>query len=224
VAYRIFVSHVWRAHHEYYWGLIRLLDQAKHFKFVDLSIPKLRPFEGDYAEAREDILRLLREADVVLTINTPVITNSLAVQDELTEAERLHIPIVAVRTPRRGGKTKTSNFPAIKRAVGAQWTSKAIVAAIRKAVQKKPRSARSAPNAELAFESVGAAISAGPDQLPVEVRGDDEMVSPELGSGSLESLASSFRDVRPKEVLFNPKEETAAPFPKPPLLRRFGLR
>jgi hypothetical protein len=55
---RIFVSHVWRSHHEYYWGLVRLLDQANHFKFVDLSVPKLRPFDGEYAEARDDILRL----------------------------------------------------------------------------------------------------------------------------------------------------------------------
>jgi hypothetical protein len=104
VAYKIFVSHVWRVHDQYYWGLIRLLDQTKRFDFVDLSVPKLRPFEGDYATVREDIMRLVRAADVVLTINTPVITNSEAVQDELTEAERLHIPIVAVRPPKRSGK------------------------------------------------------------------------------------------------------------------------
>ena len=44
MAYRIFISHVWRAQNTYYWGLIRLLAQAKRFSFVDLSVPKFRPF------------------------------------------------------------------------------------------------------------------------------------------------------------------------------------
>ena len=223
VAYRIFVSHVWRSHHEYYRGLVRLLDQAKHFKFVDLSVPKLRPFD---AEARDDILRLLSGADVVVTINTPVIGKSPAVQDELTEAERLHIPIVAVRTPKRGGRRRTSSFPALKRAYSAQWTSRSIVAAIREAVRNRPRSAASSPSAEFAFEPINSALAAAPDRISVEVRGDDEVgKSPDVGSvGSLPSLARSFRDVSPKEILFNPKDDATILFPKPSLLRRLGFR
>ena len=222
MAYRIFVSHVWRAHHEYYWGLIRLLDQAKRFKFEDLSVPKLRPFNGDYADVRGDILHILRDADVVVTINTPVVTNSLAVQDELTEAERLGIPIVAVRPPKRGNTTKTSHFPAVTRAYKATWRSKSIVAAIRKAAKKRVRAPVSASKSE--FEPVSAAISSGPDQLPTTVRGDDEIVPSVQIAGSLQSFAGAFRDARPQEVLFNTKDEALIPFPKPPLFSRFGLR
>jgi hypothetical protein len=219
VAYRIFVSHVWRAHHEYYWGLIRLLDQAKRFKFEDLSVPKLRRFDGSFSEVREDILRILGNADVVLTINTPVITNSLAVQDELTEAERRGIPIVAVLTPKRGGHAKSSNFPAVTRAYGAKWTSRRIVRAIRKAVQEKAREAPSASVSQQEFESVKEAISVAPDLLPVAVRGDDEIVRPAV-PGTLKTLEGEFRDARPKDVLFSPKEELGLQFPKPPLLMR----
>jgi hypothetical protein len=224
VAYRIFVSHVWRAHHAYYWGLIRLLDQANRFKFEDLSVPKLRPFNGDYADVRGDILKILRDADVVLTINTHVVTNSLAVQDELTEAERLGIPIVAVRPPKRGNTTKTSHFPAVTRAYKATWRSKSIVAAIRKAAKKKAHAVVAASASEKEFEPVGATFSSGPDQLPTEVRGDDEIVPTTPVTGALQSFAGAFRDARPQDVLFNAKDEALIQYPKPPLHKRFGLR
>jgi len=98
--FKVFVSHVWRRHHEYYWGLIRLLDDASRFSFVDLSVPKIRPFDGtDWSDVQDEILVLLRSADVVLTINTPAITRSKAVREELTEAEKCGIPIIAIACP-----------------------------------------------------------------------------------------------------------------------------
>ena len=104
MAYRVFVSHVWRAQHEYYWGLIRLLANAKRFRFVDLSIPKLRPLEGEYIDAKDEILSGLRSADVVLVINTPVLTRSAAVQDELAEAKRCGIPNYCDQTAESAGQ------------------------------------------------------------------------------------------------------------------------
>src|SRR5947207_2917748 len=95
--FKVFVSHVWRKHHRYYLGLLRLLDDANRFRFEDLSIPKLRPFDGaDYPAVRAEIYSVLRKADVVLTINTPAITRSKAVRDELEEAEKNNIPIIAI--------------------------------------------------------------------------------------------------------------------------------
>jgi hypothetical protein len=153
-----------------------------------------------------------------VTINTPVIGNSPAVKDELTEAERLQIPIVAVRTPKRGGRRRRSNFPPIQRAYSAEWTTRSIVAAIREAVHNRPRPPLAA-SAEVEFEPVTSALGAAPDQIPVEVRGDDELGRPsETPIGSLTSLARSFRDVRPS--FFNPRDEPEIRFPKPSLLAR----
>jgi sugar phosphate isomerase/epimerase len=213
VAYRIFVSHVWRAQHEYYWGLIRLLAGAKRFKFVDLSVPKLRPFDGDYSLVRDEILGLLRTADVVLIINTPVITNSAPVQDELREAERLGIPIIAIAPPKRHGKTKTSQAAAIQRAHTAHWTTKSIVDAIRRVVREKPAAAAATLAVDATYELVGSAATEVPlSQAEVtEVRGDDE---PSFGSGPQEGPT-------PHDVLYKEKAIIPTPGPKRPWFRKW---
>jgi hypothetical protein len=232
MAYRIFVSHVWRAHHDYYWGLIRLLDRAKRFTFVDLSIPKIRPFDGDYGTVRDEVLRVLSTADVVLTINTPVITNSPAVQDELREAERLGIPIIAVRVPKRHGRTRRSKLPVIDRAHKAHWTTKSIVGTIGNAIREKRTAAlqSSEPATDLGYEAISAAATAtplSPDAL-IKLRGDDETGAAESGttaSAPLTSTPSDTQEERPREVLFRSKEN---PAPKLPWYRRLwsaiGLR
>lgn len=140
MAYKIFISHVWRAQNLYYLGLIRLLADAKRFDFHDLSIPKFRPLEGGYDEVREDVLRALRTADVVLVINTPVITNSPPVQDELAEAERLGIPIIVVSPPKRDGAQRQSQCPAVQRALyRASWGAKSLVVQIRTAIRARSK-------------------------------------------------------------------------------------
>jgi hypothetical protein len=64
-------------------GLRRLLAADKRFDFTDLSFPRFRRLEGSYSDARDLIRRDLSTAAVVLTIDTPVITNIASVQDEL---------------------------------------------------------------------------------------------------------------------------------------------
>jgi hypothetical protein len=140
MAYKIFISHVWRAQNLHYLGLIRLLADARYFNFHDLSIPKFRPLDGDYLAVRDDIFRALESADVVLVINTPVITNSDAVQDELKEAERLGLPIISVSPRGRDGVQRQSQCPAMQRVVyRARWTTKSLVEFIREAVRERKK-------------------------------------------------------------------------------------
>ncbi len=185
MAYRIFISHVWRVQNTYYWGLIRLLGAAKRFSFVDLSIPKFRPLDGSYLDVRDDIRRALRTADVVLTINTPVITNSDSVQDELTEAEKLGLPIIAISPPKRYGAMRESQFGAVQRARRAQWTTKDIVDAIREAARGRTRRQQTADLDQQAYEPADAVADVVElSQIEVaSVLGDDEPpIIPETSS------------------------------------------
>jgi hypothetical protein len=152
MAYRIFISHVWRAHHNHYWGLIRLLGRAKRFRFVDLSVPKLRPFEGDYEDVRDDIVQILKKADVVLVIDTPVVVNSPAVQDELKEAKNNGIPIIAIAPPARN--KRLSQLPLLQDAPRARWRTKSIVETVRTVARRAASKGESDPNYELAAEVV----------------------------------------------------------------------
>jgi hypothetical protein len=140
MAYKIFISTGGRTHHKDYWGLIRLLDRAKRFRFHDLSVPRIRTLDGDHHSlVMQDILKGLATADALLVIDTPVIINSRAVKVELAEAQRLNVPIIAVNPPRRRG----TNARVLRDIVGlrrAPWTCKGIVDAIREAVNSKPRS------------------------------------------------------------------------------------
>ena len=158
MAYKIFISHVWRAQNIYYLGLLRLLADAKRFDFHDLSVPKFRPLDGNYAAVRDDIFRALRSADVVLVINTPVITNSEPVQDELSEAERLGLPIVAVSPPKSHG-VRQSQCPAMQRVVHrARWTTKSIALGIRAAVKERSKSRPVIDLPHEAYETAAVAI------------------------------------------------------------------
>jgi hypothetical protein len=179
MAFKIFVSHVWRAQHDYYWGLLRLLDRARRFEFIDLSVPKLRPLDGTYDGARSDILKFLRTADAVLTINEWKLSKSQAVQDELAEAEKCGIPIIAVSPPSRRGKVRSADLDIIGRARKAHWTGKSIIDAIRDEVKKSRKKTKSAANP--AYEPIGQIVIAAPfssDQLS-KVVGDDEIESAE---------------------------------------------
>ena len=214
MAYRVFVSHVWRAQHEYYWGLIRLLANAKRFRFVDLSIPKLRPLEGAYIDAKDEILSGLRSADVVLVINTPVLTRSAAVQDELAEAKRCGIPIIAIKPPNRQGRARGSNLDTVVGAYQASWTTRSIVEAIRLAVRDHPRK-HTLPlqlAAEQAYEPSEVAVEELPAALAhdISIRGDDEDPSP---LNVVQTLPTTLSPT-PRDALFKPKPELG---PMPPL-------
>jgi hypothetical protein len=121
----------------------------------------------------------LRAADVVLVINTPVITNSEPVQDELMEAERLGIPVIAISPPKRRGASRESQCEVIQRAgYRAQWTAKAIADAIRTAVRAKAR-VRPVPVVELPQNDYEAADAAADEAVlsheqVAAVLGDDE--------------------------------------------------
>ena len=101
MAYRIFVSHVWKTQHNLYWDLMRLLGGAKRLRIIDLSVPKFRPFGEEYEQWKLDIYAALHSADVVLVINTSTLDKSDAVRDELREAEARGIPVIAINPPQR---------------------------------------------------------------------------------------------------------------------------
>ena len=224
MARKIFVSHVWNGQHKYYWDLISLLDQARRFSFVDLSVPKLRPFDGDYKVVRNDILRVLRQADVVLVINTPIITNSEPVKDELREAEEHNIPIIAIKPAARHGKTKASRLDVIRRADKAHWTVNSIVGAIKKATKKRPGARRTMlePVPDAAYEDVGdTAIEAPrPNDNVVPISGHDEQLITRSVTTTQDFMQTS--DATPTSaggsVRIQGKE---VPSPKRPWFRRF---
>jgi hypothetical protein len=180
--YRVFISHVWRTHRNYYDGLVSLLERARRFDHQEIGIPRRRKVNGE--EPMGQILEILRTADVLLVIDTPVLENSDNVQQELEEAVAHRIPIIAV-TPkgRRGGK-----HPIIeKHARRAAWMGNSIVAAIREEVAKsrplRPTISRGevAPAVEDAYETVEAAapearanLTLTPEALE-EVLGEDEI-------------------------------------------------
>jgi hypothetical protein len=181
MARKIFESHVWNGQHRFYWDLISLLDQARRFSFVDLSVPRLRPFDGDYTAVRNEILGVLRQADVVLVINMPIITNSEPVKDELREAEEHGIPIIAIKPAARHGITKASRLDVIKRADKANWTANSIVSAIRKATKKRRTALKTAlePFADAAYEPISDAATEAPrshDKI-VLLRRDEQLIA-----------------------------------------------
>ncbi len=209
MAYQIFISHVWRRQNDYYQGLIRLLDQAQRFGFKDLSVPRIRYLDGEAEPVKEQILAVLRTADVVLVVNTPVVSRSSYVQEELNEAEKYGIPIIAINPPKRHGSMSGSQFPAILKARKALWTTKSIVEAIREETKTRRRIEAVSPKfaTEVPYESVSDARSEEEPLSPAEfaeVRGDDEQSTGDVAPAPLPQGES------PKDVLFQPKEDFSA--------------
>jgi hypothetical protein len=173
MAYKIFISSGGRTHHKDYWGLIRLLDRAKRFRFRDLSVPRIRTLDGDrHSLVMQDVLKRLGTADALLVIDTPVIINSRAVKVQLAEAQRLNIPIIAVNPPRRRG----TNARVLRDIVGlrrAPWTCKGIVDAIREAMNSKPRSTARPAEPDQNHEWVAETDPLAPSEV-AKVRDDDE--------------------------------------------------
>jgi hypothetical protein len=199
VAYRIFVSHVWKSQHELYWGLMKLLAGAKRFRVSDLSVPKIRPFDGEYQDARAEILAALLTADVVLVINTSAIDQSAAVKDELREASENRIPIIAISPPKRNGRKPQSSLPQVASAIKAHWTTDSIVGAIREARNADKRRKRATARKEQYVPIDEIDVVDLDAEALAEVAADDD-----AETFSPNSQRSPFQDISsptPREVL-----------------------
>jgi len=97
VACRIFVSHVCvRSTNTI--GPYQVLDRPSVQVYRSICPESFVLFDGDYAAVRDDILEVLRAADVVLTINMRAGHRQLAVQDD-GRSGTIGIPIGPVGLP-----------------------------------------------------------------------------------------------------------------------------
>lgn len=207
--YRVFISHVWDLHSSHFLGLIRLLNNARHFDFRDIGVPRWHQIDGE--APMQQVLATLRTSDVVIAINTPALGNRPNVLRELEEAEKLDIPIIAV-TPR--GK-KGSRHEIIERARKAPWIGKSIAAAIKEEVDRsrplRLTASEITPTEEAAFESIEEAAvdakeSLTPEEL-AEVRGEDEI---------METPYQLTQTASPKDVILAGKRDDPLPVQTPP--------
>jgi hypothetical protein len=208
--YRVFISHVWDLHSNHFLGLIRLLNNARHFDFKDIGVPRWHQIDGE--APMQQVLATLRTSDVVIVINTPALANRPNVLAELKEAEQLDIPIIAVTPRGRNG----SRHEIIERARKAPWIGRSIAAAIKEAVDQsrilRLTASEITPTEEDAFELIEEAALEAPltPEEVEEVRGEDE------------APYQPTRSPSPRDVIFGGRQDDPTPVP-PPTLARYWL-
>ena len=123
--YRIFVSHAWDYHEEYY-RFIKFLDDAPYFKYANYSVPRHDPFEGGnlYDKLRQQI----RPVQVVVILGGMYVAYSDWIQFEIEFSTELEKSILGVQ-PWGAQVMPRAVQDAADKIVG--WNTNSIVTAIR---------------------------------------------------------------------------------------------
>ena len=132
--YHIFISHAWKYGDEYE-RLIKLLDGAPNFSYLNYSAPKDKPLQNldatdvrTKADIKAAIDRKIAPSSCVLVISGMYAAYREWMQYEIDTAKRMGKPIIAI-SPWGGSVIPTAVSLAATKIVG--WNSSSIVSAIR---------------------------------------------------------------------------------------------
>ena len=128
----IFISHSW-AYGKSYENLKDLLRERGYFNFRDYSVPKDDPISiksnANYMNKLKDGIReQMKMCSVVLVIAGVYVTYSESIQLEITVAEELNKPIIAIRPY---GASRISSLAEEAADKLVNWNADSIVNAIR---------------------------------------------------------------------------------------------
>ena len=130
--YRIFISHSW-AYEEQYRKIVRMLEKAERFSFVDYSVPPDDPIHDadDDEMLRQEIRNQMSLCHVILILAGVYATYSRWINEEIDLAESGFSERKAIVAIEPWGAQRTS-----ARVKGAadqtvRWSTKSIVRAIR---------------------------------------------------------------------------------------------
>ncbi|MBQ9165999.1 MAG: TIR domain-containing protein [Oscillospiraceae bacterium] len=133
--YHIFISHAWKYGDDYN-RLVRLLDSAANFQYLNYSAPKDKPLHnldttsaGTVLEIRSAIDRKIRTCSCILVISGMYYNNRRWMQYELESAYQMGKSIIAIR-PYGSSDVPLGVQRYADTIVG--WNTDSIVAAIRK--------------------------------------------------------------------------------------------
>ena len=93
--YRVFISHAWEYHDDYY-RCESLLNDAPYFLWHNLSVPRHDPIKDANALARE-LHNQMRSAEVFLILAGMYVAHSDWIKYEVNFARRIGRPIIGVR-------------------------------------------------------------------------------------------------------------------------------
>ena len=127
--YRLFVSHAWKYHDDYY-RLIDFLDAAMYFKYANYSVPQHNPFDlGNSTKLCEELRQQIRPVAVVVILGGMYVAYSDWIQFEIDYATDLRKSILGVK-PRGAQVMPRAVQDAADEIVG--WNTSSIVSAIRR--------------------------------------------------------------------------------------------
>lgn len=126
--YQIFISHAWQ-YNESYYRLCEFLNAFPLFRWQNLSVPEHAPIERvTVDELKAELRNQMRPADAFLIISGMYANHSDWIEFELTFADRIGRPIIAIR-PWGSARMPMYVERAANRVVG--WNTASIVTAIR---------------------------------------------------------------------------------------------
>jgi hypothetical protein len=89
----VFISHAWDYNEDYY-RLVRMLDEAPHFSWTNLSVPEHDPVSFD--DLKYELNNRMRPANVVLVLSGMYAAHSEWMDYEIAFARRIGRPLVAI--------------------------------------------------------------------------------------------------------------------------------
>mgnify|MGYP001952937625 CR=1 FL=1 len=127
--YRIFISHSWDYHKEYY-RLVDMLNDAPRFKWQNYSVPKHDALDTATDRELEAALRnQISPTHIVIILAGMYVNHRKWIQKEIEIAQDFGKPIIGV-VPWGGERTPTQVSDAAEEMV--RWNTDSIVGAIRR--------------------------------------------------------------------------------------------
>jgi hypothetical protein len=123
--YKVFISHAWHRSSDYH-RIVRFLDEAGNFRWVDLSVPEHAPLSA--ADLAYEIRNQLRPSDVFLIVAGMYSAHSEWIEFEVSFARRIGRPIIGI------WKRGSVRLPSIVERSATEvvgWNGNSIVRAIR---------------------------------------------------------------------------------------------
>jgi len=126
--YKLFVSHAWEYNDEYH-RLVRMLDDAAHFSWMNLSVPEHEPIAArDTEKLKSELRNQMRPANAFLILAGMYVAHSGWIEFEIDFSRRIGRPVIGIRPWGSQRVPEAVQLAAIEM-VG--WNSQSIVAAVR---------------------------------------------------------------------------------------------
>lgn len=127
--YRVFISHAWSYHDDYY-RIVDFLNDAPRFRWHNYSVPEHDPLQPSTNKALEEQLRRqIRPVNIVLILAGMYVAHSDWIQFEIDFSNEISKPMIGIR-PRGQQRTPLAVKNSVNQMVG--WRTDSIVSAIRK--------------------------------------------------------------------------------------------